>query len=296
MLQVVVPPLPYILVWRLSGSGGLNKLKRVVDEYRALAHILDCGDFLSLVMTTAVNSADILRTGKLTSVDVAMSRNMTVYFGKVRLVLPLADIDQHLRSRNDNPTFGNVRELYARNCYLHGLHLKKPQRTVLDLGANRGMFSLLALLALEAELVVGVEPTVEYSTIFEWLLEANHCDPLRAPRYTRFISSPAVERNNPTQHISIQTILREQNIDRIDLVKMDIEGDEKVVFDEPEWLANVDNVAMELHPQIVGDLSIIPAALRRYGFEYTLSDQQGNPAGIDSAIFLFASSIGALAH
>ena len=274
----------------------MNKLKRILDEYRALAHVLDYGDFLSLVMATAINSAHVLRTGKLTSVDAAMSRNMTVYLGKVRLVLPLADIDQQLRLRNDNPTFGNVRELYARNCYLCRLHLNKPQRTVLDLGANRGMFSLLALLALEAELVVGVEPTLHYSTIFERLLEANHCDPLRAPRYVRFISSPSAERNDPSQNVSIQTILREQNIERIDLVKMDIEGHERVVFDEPEWLANVDNLSMELHPQLGGDLSMIPEALQRYGFDYVVVDQEGNPAGIASGTFLFASCIGALAY
>lgn len=274
----------------------MNKLKRVLDEYRALAHVLDHGDFLSLILATAVNSAHILRTGRLTSVDAAMSRDMTVHFGKVRLVLPLADIDEHLRSRNDNPTFGNVREIYARNCYLRSLRLKKPQRTVLDLGANRGMFSLLALLALDAELVVGVEPALYYSTSFERLLEANHCDPLRVPRYSRFISSPSIERHDPTQNVSIQTILSEQNIDRIDLVKMDIEGHEKVVFGEPEWLANVDNISMELHPQVAGDLSIIPEALRCYGFDYILCDQEDNPAGIESAVFLFASRVGALAH
>jgi hypothetical protein len=274
----------------------LNKLKRVLDEYRALAHVLDYGDFLSLVIATAANSADVLRTGKLTSVDAAMSRNMTVCFGKVRLALPLADIDQQLRLRDDNPTFGNVRELYARNCYLCRLHLSKPQRTVLDLGANRGMFSLLALLALEAELVVGVEPTLQYSAIFERLLEANHCDPIRAPRYVRFISSPSAERNDPSQNVSIQTILQERDIDRIDLVKMDIEGHEKAVFGEPEWLANVDNLSMELHPQLAGDLSIIPKTLEHYGFDYALTDQEGNPAGIDSAMFLFASCIGALAR
>jgi hypothetical protein len=225
-----------------------------------------------------------------------MSRNMTVYFGKVRIVLPLADIDHQLRLRNDNPTFGNVRELYARNCYLYKLHLNKPQRTVLDLGANRGMFSRLALLTLESELVVGVEPTLHYSTIFERLLEANHCDPRRAPRYARFISSPSVERNDPSQNVSIQTILREHNIDRIDLVKMDIEGHEKGVFDEPEWLAYVDNLSMELHPQLAGDLSIIPEALSRYGFDCAITDQEGNPAGINSGTFLFASCIGALSH
>jgi hypothetical protein len=273
----------------------LNKLQRILNEYRALAHVLDQRDFLWLMAATALNSAEILRTGKLTSVDAAMSRNMSVHFGKSRLVLPLSDIDQHLRRWNDNPTFGNVRELYARNCYLQRLRLKKPQRTVLDLGANRGMFSLLALVALEADLVVGVEPMVYYTTIFEQLLEVNHCDPRRAPRYTRFIASPSAERNDPIQNVSIQTIVREQNIDRIDLVKMDIEGHEKAVFSEPEWLANVDNISMELHPQVVSDLSIIPEALRRNGFDYALTDQDGNARGVDSANFLFASRIGAVA-
>src|SRR5580693_5359113 len=114
-----------------------------------------------------MNSSEILRTCRLTSVDAAMSRNMTVCFGKARLAIPLADIDRILRQRNDNPTFGNVRELYARNCYLHGLRLKTRQRTVLDLGANRGMFSILALVALQAELVVGVEPVPHYLPVFE---------------------------------------------------------------------------------------------------------------------------------
>lgn len=277
-------------------SEGLNKLKRIVEEYRALAHVLDYGDFLSLVKATAVNSGNILRTGKLTSVDAAMSRNMTVRFGKARMSVPLAEIDPILRSRNDNPTFGNVRELYARNCYLHPFRLNTPVRTVLDLGANRGMFSILALIALNAERVVGVEPISDYSKVFTRLLQANRCDPARAPRYTRFVSSPSVERENPSQNVSVQTILREQNIDRIDLVKIDIEGHEEVIFGEPEWLANVDNICMELHPQFVDNLSIIPEALQSYHFDYVLTNQDGKPDKIKSAMFLYASRVGALRH
>jgi hypothetical protein len=75
---------------------------------------------------------------------------------------------------------------------------------------------------------------------------------------------------------------------------MDIEGHEKEVFAEPEWLANVDTITMELHPQFAGDLSLIPEALRRYGFEFVLTDQEGRPASIDSAMFLCASCVGAV--
>lgn len=79
-------------------------------------------------------------------------------------------------------------------------------------------------------------------------MEANHCDIARAPRYSRFISSPSVERRDPSRNVSIQTILREENISRLDLVKMDIEGHEIGLFSEPEWLANVDTLTMEVHP------------------------------------------------
>jgi hypothetical protein len=265
-----------------------------LDEYRGLAQVLDLGDYFSLLKATAVSAPEILRTGKLTSVDAAMSRNMKVCFGEARLTMPLADIDAILKAHSDNPTFGNVREIYARNCYLHGLRLPAPQRTVLDLGANRGMFSILALVALQAELVVGVEPNSLYSSVFARLLEVNHCSPLRAPRYTRFISSASVEQKDPTRNVSIQTILREQKIDRFNLVKMDIEGHEIGVFSEPEWLEYVDTITMELHPR-EGDMSPIPRALKDYGFEYVHQDQSGNPVAINSAMFLFASRTGVLA-
>jgi Methyltransferase FkbM domain len=264
-------------------------------EYSALSRVLEPRDLFALAKATVLQGPAILRTRKLTALDTAMSRNMTVHIGKARMALPLADIDRILAERKDNPTFGNVRELYARNCYLQHLQLKMPPRAVLDLGANRGMFSLLALLALKAEIAVGVEPTEIYGTINDLLLEANGCSLQRGPRYKKFISSPSIEREDPSRNISIQTILREQKIDRFNLVKMDIEGHEKNIFSEPEWLASVDNITMELHPHFVGDLSLIPQALDRYGFAYRAFDQDGNATDVQSAMFLCASCTGELA-
>jgi Methyltransferase FkbM domain len=273
----------------------MNSAKRLFTEYSALARVLEPRDFISLLKATVVNSPSILQTGRLTAIDAAMSHNMTVRLGKSSLVLPLADIDGILAGQRDNPTFGNVREIYARNCYLKNLRLQAPQRAVLDLGANRGMFSLLALVELEAELAVGVEPVSNYLPVYKLLLDANRCDQERAPRYTKFISNPSEEQRDPERNVSVQTILREQKIDRFNLVKMDIEGGEKSVFSEPAWLAYVDTITMELHPQAVGDLSLIPQALERFGFDVLLVDQVGKPASIHSAAFLFASCNGSLA-
>ena len=273
----------------------MNAALRMLTEYSALNRVLERRDMLSVAMATVANAPEILRTGKLTALDAAMSRNMTIHFDRADIAVPMADIDQILAQQNDNPTFGNLREIYARNCYLRCLRPKGPLRSVLDLGANRGMFSLLALVALGAETAVGVEPAPVYEPVFRLLLESNHCSPARAPRYLKFVSSPSVEREDPDQNVSIQTILTEQKIDRFNLVKMDIEGHEKAVFSEPDWLLSVDNICMEMHP-FAGDLSLIPRALEHYGFEYLLMDQHGKPAGMPEATFLYASRTGELVN
>lgn len=273
----------------------MNAVMRFAREYSALARVLEPRDLASLVVATAACAPEILKSRKLTAVDAAMSRDITIHFDGRPLAMPLRSIDRILAAHNDNPTFGNVRELYARNCYLKHLRFSSPQRTVLDLGANRGMFSVLAFVALGAELVVGVEPATCYLPVCETLLKANRCDPSRAPRYNKFIAPLSAERADPQRNISILTILEEQKIDHFNLVKIDIEGAEESMFAEPQWLARVDTLTMELHPAFAGDLSCIPRALERYGFAFRLMDKFGRPADIRSAMFLIASRVGALA-
>jgi len=208
---------------------------------------------------------------------------------KTRIVLPLADIDQILSAINDNPTFGNVRELCARNVYLKHFDFRRPPRAVLDAGANRGMFSIITLLAFNAEIAVGVEPIPLYESVHQLLMEANNCSKSRAPRYLKFLSTPSSEKQSPSQNISIKTILTKHNIDRFNLVKIDIEGSEQELFDEPEWLASVDNIAMEFHPDKVDNSLLAPRVLEYYGFTYNFLDNDGRPADIKSATFLYAS-------
>lgn len=271
-----------------------NAITRFFSEYSALSHVLEGRDLLALARATVLQSPAILRTRKLSALDASMSRNMHVHFGDTRMAMPLADIDHLLAAHDDNPTFGNVREMYARDCYLEHLRLHTPLDAVLDLGANRGMFSLLALLALGAKTVVGVEPVGVYESVYQLLLEANGCELSRAPRYTKFISCPSVEQQNPDQTVSIETIMREQGIDRFNLVKMDIEGHEQAVFSEPAWLAHVDNLTMELHPQFVDDLYPIPKALEQYGFDWMAFNQAGHQVNVQSAMFLYASRTSSL--
>lgn len=266
----------------------MNRIGQFFEKYAELSRTLSPKDFLSLLLATAVRFPKIVERKNLRPVDRAMSRDIQVRFGPSRLAIPVRQIDQMLSSRNDSPTFGTVRELYARNCYLKHLELTPPIRAVLDLGANRGMFSLLALVDLRAEIVVGVEPA-DYDAVYQLLLDWNQCSTRPAPRYRKFIASESTERAAPDKFVSIPTILREQSIERFDLVKIDIEGGEKDLFAEPGWLTAVDHLTMELHPTLVGDLSLIPAALQHYGFDYQLMGRHGELATIDAAMFAVAS-------
>ncbi len=245
-------------------------------------------------MATAKAAPEILKTKKLTALDSAMSRDLSISYRSKSVVVPIAQIDRCLAENGgDNPTFGNIREMYAVDCYLRGLELPRPVGTVLDLGANRGMFSLLALAALGADRAIGVEPNPVYEPVMRKMLEANRPAPDRATRYTRFISSPSQETRDPAHRISIQTICAEQGVSRLGLVKIDIEGHEKDLFSEPEWLEMTDSLAMELHPD-TGDLSVIPPALARFGFDYVAVDQFNEPTPFREAMFLYASKNGAL--
>jgi len=222
-----------------------------------------------------------------------MSRNLTIHYHDRQFFLPLADIDALLALQHDNPTFGNVREMYANDSYLRLFHLKLPVHVVLDLGANRGLFSLIALMVLNAEIVVGVEPLGLYEPVMRLLLDSNECTPSRVIRYNKFIGSSLAGHRDPTKYISIDKIREQQKIARFGMVKVDIEGGERDIFSDPTWLSHVDNVAMELH-HFAGNLDLIPQAFEQYGFHHVATDQFGRACNFKDAMFLYASCTGAL--
>lgn len=267
-------------------------ISRLFRESASLRKVLSAPDFTHFALSLLVNAPQILNTRKLQSVDEAMARNIDVRYRGHQVCFPLREIDQMLRGV-DNPTFGSVRELCARDCYFQAFRFRRPIGTFLDLGANRGMVTVLALLCIGADRAIGVESQQKYEPILELLLRANNVAPSRAPRYTRFITSRSVEASDPSRFISIETIRRQQGVDRFGLVKIDIEGGEIDLFREPEWLAYADNVVMEVHPK-AGDLSHIPTALNRYGFTFVSVNTSGERCNINESDFVYASVDGSL--
>src|SRR5579875_3024493 len=86
----------------------------------------------------------IRRAGDFKPLDQAMgARPLTVRVNGVQFTVDCPHADQ--RITDGTFVFGIIRELYIRNCYLRfGVaKVARTARTVLDLGANRGVFSLM---------------------------------------------------------------------------------------------------------------------------------------------------------
>jgi len=123
--------------------------------WRALA-VLGARMYLRYLFNFFYNFRSILHTGDFSPLDRTMSTSpIKVRMNGVKFFIDCQYTDQHI---NDGTfTFGIVREMYIRNCYLrYGVSkVARNARTILDLGANRGAFSLM--MAQRAELVIAVE-------------------------------------------------------------------------------------------------------------------------------------------
>ena len=162
--------------------------------------------------------------------------------------------------------------------------------TVLDLGCNRGIFSLIAAKVLEAQTLIGVEPLSKYSEIHALLAFENAFAPPRM--YWNLVGSVAEERLY-SSYVSIDTIARDNNLSVIDFAKIDVEGAEAQICTDLAWLAMTQNIAMELHSEFV-DIAPAVQAIAQSGFQVLLTNQFGHPCKLNEAMFLYASRNGSL--
>jgi len=159
-------------------------------------------------------------------------------------------------------------------------------RTIVDAGAHIGMASILFARKYPAAKIIAIEPepknfaalvrnTFRYSTITpiqaalwkedgEVALGTSDAHPKGAFQ----VAENGGER---VRAITMRTLMSETGIDSIDLLKVDIEGAEKEVFETCAWIKNVRVIAIELHDRIKpGCRSVVEAAAADFR-----SDQRG---------------------
>ena len=89
--------------------------------------------------------------------------------------------------------------------------------------------------------------------------------------------------------VTVRTLMREQGIHFIDLLKLDIEGAEKEVFEACDWIESVRTIAIELHDRVKpGCRSVVQTAAGRIRFEdrgdvtFYFREGQSSTEGADS--------------
>jgi FkbM family methyltransferase len=151
-------------------------------------------------------------------------------------------------------------------CGQYALDFPYSPKTIVDVGANIGMASLYFANKYPDARIIAVEPE---ASNFE-MLALNvgpyaNISPVRAALWNKDgeigvnIPSPLEnplskvgfvvreDQGVPVRAMTVRTLMREMGLRSIDILKIDIEGAEKEVFETCDWMDAVNCVMIELH-------------------------------------------------
>ncbi len=193
----------------------------------------------------------------------------------------------------DGKHFGRATELYVRGVYFSLPEFKlKPEMVVFDLGANMGIFTILA--ALCSKKVVAVEAVKEFIVEINKNLKENNClDKVSVVwgligEDSGMFANPQIRKkcfgDNPPPVFSFDKLMEREGVNKVDFLKIDIEGSEFDLFKKKEnWFSKVHYIAMEVHNSFLSSGVIIPGGdiqkivdnLRESNFGVKLFDLDG---------------------
>lgn len=257
-----------------SRGGRQDKIEKMALNWgrRALA-VLGPANYLRYLGLSVIHLPSIWRGGILTAVDRAMGRTpLRVRYGGRSFTIDCAYADRLLEE--DSATFGGVREIYIRDCYLRGQapEVLAEMKTVLDLGANRGVFS--TLMAAFGGFVVCVECNPAYNDFIRRNMAVNGLTNYAIDN--AFIGSGGLNYQPGQKVLGLEELINRHGLDTVDFIKMDIEGSEFSLFEAPGWLRRVKYLAMEVHPEFGRVLPLLEA-LESEGFVNTINDYLFHP-------------------
>ncbi len=276
----------------------LRALRRLRDDVVCMWTVAPRRQTFRWYFLLLLNVISITRTGKLYQADMGMTGN--VHF---RLYEQDFEFDISLLNSSGGNAFTFLRELFVRRIYFRAFQNLRFSCCV-DLGCNIGIVSqVLEKLAGPEGRVIAVDAQTfqdnqfraylsdKYNITFDQRLLCGDC--VREDR-KKLLEMRAMFNFDTPLFASIDEIIVENKLDRIDFMKMDIEGAEFEIFADPaEWLHRVDNLAMEVHPDR-GDPQAVLSRLREKGFDVCWCDNFGYVVEPRYAWYIYASRTGAL--
>lgn len=152
------------------------------------------------------------------------------------------------------------------NCGQYAIDLPFSPKIIVDAGANIGMASLYFATKYPYARIIAIEPEISNFAILAQNVAAYpNIVPIHAALWNRDggigVNTPESFENLqnkvgfvvregqgvPVRAITLRTLMREMGIPSIDILKVDIEGAEKEVFDACDWMDTINCLMIELH-------------------------------------------------
>lgn len=245
----------------------MNLLKKLLSDVFGILRVLGVLQAARWLGMVLANFPQILRERNLQCADHSMGE------GPFRVRIPEYGVDFRVCGPG---AMSGIREMYARDTYLHRGQLNiGPSDVVLDLGANMGNFTNLALAHGSAVRVVSVEPGRSLNEVFKKSVSLNAGFMERAQLVRGFIGLRADKQDAMLQDeqyegaawISEDELLAMADLSRVDFLKCDIEGGEfGLLHPDSRLLKMAKKIAIEVH-HFAGDVDAFIAMLTQQGFE-----------------------------
>jgi FkbM family methyltransferase len=258
----------------------MQKLSRLGKDFIGLVHI--CGPLIALRWLFYVHFyvVAIMRARNLQAADRAM--------GAGPFTVTLKPYKCRFKIMGPGCISG-IREMYVRDTYLQGGWLDiRADDTVLDLGANMGNFTNLALALEPTVRVIAVEPNISWHDVFVKSVNLNLGHLARTTLIPAVLGELTEKFNIDPNYIAAERLSEEQllervNVPRIDFIKCDIEGGEFALLNrKSKLLVMARALACEVHAA-AGSINGFIAEIEAAGF--TIGPSQ-HAAGGGSATFV----------
>jgi FkbM family methyltransferase len=242
----------------------MRLFKKLVSDFFGIVAVLGIGYAIRWLISIFLNSREIVAARNLRPADRSMGEgpfpiNMRRY--ALRFLV------------TGEEAFSGIREMYVRDTYLRrGLLEIEDGDLVVDLGANMGNFTNLALAHGSKVRVLSVEPNGNSNEAFRQSLSLNNGFKERATLVRAFLGVPtnaesklaAMPEYGGAAFLSEVGFVRDQDIDRVDFLKCDIEGGEfGLLGPESLLLRMARKLAIEIH-SFAGDVDVFIEMLRSH--------------------------------
>lgn len=190
--------------------------------------------------------------------------------------------------RKNTSDYGILKQIFINKEYDIEYKIKNP-KIILDCGANIGLASLFFNMKFPEAQIIAIEPEESnYELLCKNIKNVKNIIPLKAGLWKKECQLEVkdigldkcgfiVEETTSEKGIkaeSINSLMKKFDIEFIDILKIDIEGSEKEVFENCDWLDKVGMIIIELHDRMKKGCSMsLFKAISKYNYDLELSGE-----------------------